>query len=105
MVKTFILQLAKKNLNYNSFKLFYFLKQSKGNKVESKIICILKIIYFSHSQRQTKNEQTVYMITAYVFKVIEFIENICCLILTKLHKGHIVPFLRISHFIWDDRKK
>lgn len=43
--------------NWNSLmKLFYFLKQNEGTNVERKLICILKIIYFGHSEREPKNE-------------------------------------------------
>ena len=52
-------------------KLFYFLKQNEGTNVERKLICILKIIYFGHSEREPKNEDTL-------LDAVYVLENIVC---------------------------
>ena len=77
----------RKNCN-SSINLFCFLKQR--NNVENKVTCILKLIYFNHSENETKRNRHLYWASPYGLETTEVIANV---VLFNFHNIYQVIFL------------
>ena len=54
--------------------LFSFLKER--NNVENKVTCILKTIYFNHSEKETKRNKHLYWASPYGLKITKVMANV-----------------------------